>query len=819
MIAIPVSGEAVRRTVRTAAVAVVTVVALGLSLPNLLELMNPLRLGDFDFYTSANVVIYAGPRAKAAGISAGDQILYSRMPPNDRYGDSSDGLREPPVGKTIAFVLDRHGTTHVARLAAQAGDWGTDWSATTILLQLSAQKSVFLVAALLASALLLIRPTRLSAAFFLFAAGNGVAPVMYSVLPIPAYTAVMVADDVLAGLGAIGFLAVAFYLDPKRQLGPRRFLGIAALLFALIVVPLATSDAVELLAGVRPAWPIAGWTSFVALWTCYVAGFVFLMRATVGGSRRIMLSGVEVRRDAAPSRGLRILAAVLVAVGALTILDWTISAQSNTWYFANLPGIAMNRGVLIDRHNLFAIWLYGNTPFLLRQLGSLIAFYLLVRAGVGNAGPVYRSIVAYVIVALLVVAGFSLANIALIPRVASYAAIIPFEILAAIAIGYWVSGLRDLASCLSLACVDAWRAWANGRSQDERDVLAQSLGLAQRTRRQSIIAEVRAQIAFSSWRNGEDGAFEQKVDALRQVLRGRNMRGIRAFADAATSSDCDARFHAGDLPEWRARASLVLCARTGDAARAQQLAMDALASADQAGLPSLRILASIAVAETCADRREALLARAHAVATDAGWPALSKSILALRAHARDIGLLQTFVDVRLRKSRPASSMFYVSFFNAELRVNGTRVPLVEKQLELLLTVASAPAGINDNDLLDALWPESDGDAARNSLRVCLHGLRKSAGDARIVTRVGKGFVLHQWADVDLWRFQSLLAACRESGGREGAEALRELCRESRAGEGRRATLGDWFFRFEQLLERKLDEADRLITPDAKRAIT
>lgn len=81
----------------------------------------------------------------------------------------------------------------------------------------------------------------------------------------------------------------------------------------------------------------------------------------------------------------------------------------------------------------------------------------------------------------------------------------------------------------------------------------------------------------------------------------------------------------------------------------------------------------------------------------------------------------------------------------------------KKELELLLAVASVQAGLSDRDLIDDLWPDSDGDAARNAFRVCLHRLRKSAGDARIVTRVGRGYVLHPWADVDLWRFQPLVA--------------------------------------------------------------
>jgi hypothetical protein len=43
-----------------------------------------------------------------------------------------------------------------------------------------------------------------------------------------------------------------------------------------------------------------------------------------------------------------------------------------------------------------------------------------------------------------------------------------------------------------------------------------------------------------------------------------------------------------------------------------------------------------------------------------------------------------------------------------------------------------------------------------------------------------------------------------------------MCDALRAGEGRRATLGEWFYRFEQMLTRKLDEAERLLGREAAR---
>ncbi|MGA8575040.1 MAG: hypothetical protein WB609_05035 [Candidatus Cybelea sp.] len=802
MIAIRVSGEVVRRALRTAVVAAIAFPALGLFI-QIFVALGPNSSALPDFWTMANVVILSDERARAAGISRGDSIDYSLMPVAARYGSPNDGLRAPPAGKTVSYVVEHHGRKHIVALAAVGNDfivskWGRDevWGNVLILLVFVAVNAIFLVLVLLGSALAVVRPSGLAAAFLLFVAQYGtISPTYYSFLSPRGYAAIMVVSDLLAGLGAIGFLGLALYLDPKRRPRSHSVIVAGAVLLAVVVAPVAISDVFELMVGARPAWPLAGWASFLAMWFCYVAGIALL---------------VQLAASTTAPRIVRLLAGLLAAIGAITIFNGTMFALNDPWYSANLPTAAMNRSLMLDRWRPPIWWadLYFPTS-LLRILGSLLVFYLIVRSKIVDAGPVLSRMLAYVIVVLLVVALFGSADVALAQLFSGYALLVPIEIFAALAIGYWVSGLRDVAGCLSLANVDAWSSWAKGYPHDERDALAHALRLAERTRRQGFVAEVRAQMAFSSWRNGDDAEFERNVDALTRLLGTRNMRGLRGFALAATS-DGQPRVIEADLPEWKARAALLRCARTNDAPCAQQHATDALASADRAGVASLQVLASVAVAETRSDLRDVSLERAHAIARDAGWPALSKSILALRANARDIGILQSFVEVRLRKSRPARPMFEVSFFNAELCQNGVSLPLAEKELELLLAVASSQSGLSDANLIDDLWPDSDGDAARNAFRVCLHRLRKKSGDARIVARVGKGYVLHPWADVDLWRFQSLVATCRASGGREGALELHALCDALRAGEGRRATLGDWFYRFEQVLTRRLDEAERLL---------
>jgi hypothetical protein len=807
MIALPVSGSALRRTLRTGLVVTVAVAALGLNL-QILVLGGPLAPGNLDIFTGAvgraqNVVLQTNKRARAEGIFPGDRIDYPLMPADDRYGRAEEGLRLPPIGKAVPYIVEHHGKRHVATLAASGYNWYRGRFAVlniaVVLLFILNFSALFVVLILLGSALAVIRPSPLTAAFLLFVAQYGaLMPAAYYFLTPSEYAALEVVWDVLAGLGAIGFLGLALYLDPRLRTRSRQFIGVGVILLAVIAVPVAVSDVSELIIGIRPEWPLAGWASFLALAFCYVVGIILLLRVSANGS--------------AP-RNMRLLAALLVIVGVMTIFTWTM-IQANSWYLANLPSVSMNRTVPVDRWTIPHWWAYlylylYPVVLVMRILGALLGFYLIVRSKIVDTGPVLSRMVLYVIVVLFAVAAFAVGNTFLAQAFHGYAMLVPIEILAALAIGFWASGLRDFAGCLSLASVDAWSIWAKGRPRDERDALTHALRLAERTRQRGVIAEVRAQIAFRAWREGDDDDFERNAKALARLLGDRNMRGLRGFALAATSDD-EPRFRDADLPEWQARTALLRCARTNDAARAQQYAADALISADSAGLASLQILASVAVAETRSDLRDASLERAHAIARNAGWPALSKSILALRANARDAGILRPFVEVRLRKSRPGRPMFEVSFFDAELSQNGARVRLAEKELELLFTVASIRAGISDTDLIDDLWPDSDGDAARNAFRVCLHRLRKSVGDARIVMRIGKRYILHPWADVDLWHLQSHLSVYGATARRDDGEELRELCIALRAGEERRATLGEWFYRFEQMLGQKLDTAERLL---------
>jgi hypothetical protein len=609
------------------------------------------------------------------------------------------------------------------------------------------------------------------------------------------YALIMAANDALAAGGPVGYALLALYLGSNERSGPP-WLRYAAAAFLCIAWPVAASDIGELLTGIRPIWPFFAWAGFIIFGVCYATGVVAFARTAI-----LKTTHASVRT-----------ASVLLAiVGVLTLIGSYRNAHSDPWYFANLPLVTSTRALSPD---IFWSW-FADVGFGARLIASVLVVYMVVHDRIVDAGPVYGRIAYYVIGALASVAIIASINVAFQPQLSAHPIAIPLEVIFALAVGYWASGLRDVAGAVSLAMVDAPNAWGRGDVIDERDMLSRALGLAERARQPGLAAEMRAHSAFSAWRQGDDREMERQIAALESIPGTPRFNALRGFLSAARSTSGDVSPNRSDTPEWRSRSALITCARTQEPRLVPQLAGDAVVAANLSGSPSLQVLALIELAESVPDQRDAALERAQLIARDAGWPALSKSILALRAGARDLGVLEPFIDVRLRKRRSATPMFEIYFFNAELRANGSKLPLPEKELELLLSVASQQSPAKDEVLMDALWPESDGDAARNAFRVCLHRLRKDVGDSRIVIRSGRGYTLHPWADVDLWSLRSAIAACDDGGGRDRIAALRALCDAVDAGAGARAAVGDWFLRFERLLEDCLEQAESYLEDAAQ----
>jgi DNA-binding SARP family transcriptional activator len=155
--------------------------------------------------------------------------------------------------------------------------------------------------------------------------------------------------------------------------------------------------------------------------------------------------------------------------------------------------------------------------------------------------------------------------------------------------------------------------------------------------------------------------------------------------------------------------------------------------------------------EACEHLRPALaLGRDAGYVSFYGWLPRTMASLALLALRRgiEIDYVRTLVARRgLRPTDPALDVeawpwpIRITTFGA-WRIDGlpqrakAGVRTAHKPLELVLALAAfGGRDVAEAGLCDALWPDAEGDAARNALDVTLHRVRRLLGDANAVTMV------------------------------------------------------------------------------------
>jgi hypothetical protein len=108
----------------------------------------------------------------------------------------------------------------------------------------------------------------------------------------------------------------------------------------------------------------------------------------------------------------------------------------------------------------------------------------------------------------------------------------------------------------------------------------------------------------------------------------------------------------------------------------------------------------------------------------------------------------------------------------------------QKLKELLGMLIAGREGVSQGVLLDALWPESDGDRAAASLKVAIHRLRQALGAEAIRVRDGVTRLDPAVVDCDVWHVQQVAEPARVLQGNES-----ELVRALRVRLGRGAARG------------------------------
>lgn len=177
-------------------------------------------------------------------------------------------------------------------------------------------------------------------------------------------------------------------------------------------------------------------------------------------------------------------------------------------------------------------------------------------------------------------------------------------------------------------------------------------------------------------------------------------------------------------------------------------------------------------------------------------PKLRRAVAAVR-DGDERTFLQPFVARFRAAGQRARTMLFVDTARSCARRNGETIRFAGREHELLMLLAAAGRPLQNFEIAEMLWPESDDDAARNSLKVCVSRIRARAGSKEVIVTAGGDLSISpEHVQTDLARAERLLRIAEEGSAMaaRGARAILERQRE------RTAASSTW----EQLLRARVD---------------
>jgi DNA-binding SARP family transcriptional activator len=108
---------------------------------------------------------------------------------------------------------------------------------------------------------------------------------------------------------------------------------------------------------------------------------------------------------------------------------------------------------------------------------------------------------------------------------------------------------------------------------------------------------------------------------------------------------------------------------------------------------------------------------------------------------------------------PASKGVQVHLLRESLSIGGRDVALSRKDLGLVAYLSKFRRGVSREELQDALWPELDGNSARDALYSSLYRLRKRSGSTAWIENIGNAYRLSAGVNVDLWEIETIASRC------------------------------------------------------------
>jgi hypothetical protein len=238
-----------RRTVRTVAVVILTALAMAWNIPDIILPWHPLNIFGFTNDHGTVNSVWPGYSAEQAGLRVGDRIDLTAAPIGTRkvlfdviYASS------PKAGARLSLPVTRGGGHLTIVMTSRPMVRSLAENASDVALIVSS--AIFFI---IAAALVLLRPSRMTWAFFLFAIGtSGGSGVVAVALSLPGFLALISVAKIFIGIGFACFVSFALRFPTDQLSGWRRTLEIAS--FA-VGVALGAINVYGLVAGVLAGVP------------------------------------------------------------------------------------------------------------------------------------------------------------------------------------------------------------------------------------------------------------------------------------------------------------------------------------------------------------------------------------------------------------------------------------------------------------------------------------------------------------------------------------------------------------------------------------
>lgn len=286
---------------------------------------------------------------------------------------------------------------------------------------------------------------------------------------------------------------------------------------------------------------------------------------------------------------------------------------------------------------------------------------------------------------------------------------------------------HPLVYAVAIADVDFACARALGHWPDERMHQDIALHYARESQNPNTVVSVLVECIFGAWLAADAAQMRRHTDEL-GALHPLGSGFLRACRTGSVDELDEA-----ERPKTRAYAFLI-AASVAPRTRRAALAQCAVAAADAAGDPLLRVLTRVAASMTDSGRREAWLVDAAGIADGIDTASLSEAVAVLSRGKIPLafaGLAQYLLDGTIEPQHYRLIVGTRALFRGQ-----DRVALTNRETELLCYLGMRESATSIHELAEAIVPDKDSASAGRMLRVLIARVRKRCDPAIVVHEEG-----------------------------------------------------------------------------------